>query len=255
MKLSTFILCAIFICTFPRIQAFDRVYRPAEIIHAGDTLSGSKLPPNLNTLTINYRVRCKKIKPSASPRKLWKVIWCATSDHDFYEAEISYGSTAYGSVADDPALIIDINRIVGGACQSLHSSQLTTGVSTSHGANSLDIDLWNGRIYVRIGNGNTYTTLCDFEFESPSTLSDASIIAYEEIELIRERISALGDHRHAPADIDRLNMRLSRHDTEPVEGYWFYYDRKMPISKTKLGGYYSLAVVRSDVIPEAYDII
>lgn len=258
IKFPTAQVIALFIATATAIQlhAFDKVYTPPMRLTDGDSIL-HEIPAYANRMNINYRIGTRKIKESADKTEGWTIVWAYNSPLDYYGADISLGNTAFGSVADERFVQVDIYRNINGVHETIHSDRFFKDVSTGKGFNSLDIELWQRRLYIRIGNGNTYRPVTDFAYESPERPTSCGIIAHRDIEILRQRISTTAAESEIISNYDRtqLDVRFASAEVQPVEGYWYFYDRNMPTMKAKLGGYYTIAIVRSKDTSDAYDIL
>ncbi len=238
------------------LHAFDKVYTPPLLLTDGDSIL-NEIPAYADRMNINYRIGTRNIRESANKTKGWTIVWAYNSPLDYYGAGISWGNTAFGSVADERFVQVDVYKITNGVHKTIHSDRFFKDVSTGKGFNSLDIELWHRRLYIRIGNGNTYRPVTDFDYESPERPTSCGIIAHRNIEILRQRISATAAESEIVSNYDKtqIDTRFASAEAQPIEGYWYFYDRSMPAMKAKLGGYYTIAIVRSKDNSDAYDIL
>lgn len=236
--------------------AFDHVYDLPQPLSKGDSLE-CQMPAYPLELTINCRIDCPKLKGAREDRQeLWTVYWNRTDPHSYMAAGVLRGCRAYGSPAEEEYIAVEIYSVADGMRQTLHRSEFTKGVSTGRGANSLDIDLYNRRLYLRIGNGNAYREVADIDF-TPALQSTCGIKAHTDCRLRRFRVSATESDPPAYSHLDfaALDAYLRGPTLDPVEGYWYYHDRNIVPMKATTGGFYSLAIVKSPTVPGSYDII
>ena len=254
-KILTIMLCCLLSI---QASAFDRVHTPALALDAGDSLC-YQLPASPDQLTINFRISCPRVRNvNGETIPLWTFFWNHTGSDSYTCAEVSRGNTVYGSPADEEYISIEVYRMDHGKRTGISTTRHTKGISTGKGANSIDLDLHNGRLYLRIGNGNRYTDVCDMPYTPATTASACGVVAHTGINIRRERVSASSEsiHKRISADITEIDRYFkSDNNLDPVEGYWYYHDRNIVPMKATLGGFYNLAIIRSDSLPDTFDII
>ncbi len=162
-KILTIMLCCLLSI---QASAFDRVHTPALALDAGDSLC-YQLPASPDQLTINFRISCPRVRSvNGETIPLWTFFWNHTGSDSYTCAEVSHGNTVYGSPADEEYISIEVYRMDHGKRTGISTTRHTKGISTGKGANSIDLDLHNGRLYLRIGNGNRYTDVCDMPYRN-----------------------------------------------------------------------------------------
>lgn len=254
MKFSTACTTMLFLLTTICMQASDFVYEPTRKLNAGDSLLYT-MPASPDAVRLTFRVSTKDIPHSERPIAVWSTVWNYVDADNYSCVSVSYGTSAFGAVIDDPFIDIDVYTISYGVRTDLSHSRLTKDINPGHGANSIDIDLHAGRLYIRAGNADSYVRVADINFEPQKCESQCGLIAHRNVQLHRERvaISANKSLIATPLTCREVLSRVSGNLEAPA-GIWYYYDRNMPPANAALAQYYTLAVLPSADVDGGYDI-
>ncbi len=254
MKLYTACTVLYFLLTAIFAQASDTVYEPARRLCAGDSLMHT-MTANPDGMHITFRVSTKDIAASDKPVEAWTIVWNYINSDNYSGATVCYGTSSFGAVIDDPFIEIDVFNMSHGQRSELSTSRFTKDINTGHGANSLDIDLHAGRLYIRVGNADSYVRVADFDFSPLNTESMCGLIAHRKVLLHRERVSVFANKPLITTPLTCSELLSRTADTQPSPaGIWYYYDRIMPPANAALAQYYTLAVVPAEDITGGYDI-
>lgn len=250
------------ICTSGLLYARDNCQRSHldKPVTITDTMLTRQLSPSgipMQSSTVEVRAALAKSKER---RGMSKTRWgiALTSPSDSLDVSLQFGNTDFGDMLDRRIAVITVTR--GG--EILYSSEVD-GMRMSAGSlNTLSLSLSNGQLHIS-GGGERSKELCAVDLASPFTPTDARV--WSQGELLVTVFSS--ETCHAPSytlathhTVESLQKRFaSPHD--PVEGFWRYFDRTNDPKYARLGGQYTLAVVRNDSIAPtdglgaSYDIV
>lgn len=175
----------------------------------------------------------------------WSVIWGYESQINYNFVRIKWGNTDYGDFLDRRYVRLIIGRIENGN-EFIYSSRCyESGFNLGVGENSILIQSKDNEISVYAGNDKLKLIETIGVNVPVGKCGVASVgetqIAMVVIETEQDKASAL----HTIWTIDSINDYLSS-STDPIEGYWKYLDRDNNPEWAKLGGNYTIALVKED---------
>lgn len=180
------------------------------------------------------------------------------SQSDSLDVSLQFGNTDFGDILDRRIAVITVT--LNG--NRLYSSEVN-GMRMSAGSlNTLSLTLSDSRLYIN-GGGEHCNELAAVDIPQPLKPTDACL--WSEGQLLVTIFSTEACHtpsytlatRHTRESLHR--RFTSAHD--PIEGYWTYFDRSNDPMYARLGGQYTLAIVRNDSITttdkhiRCYDIV
>lgn len=169
---------------------------------------------------------------------------------------LRHGNTDFGDLLDKRFTRISVCRNE----DEVEATDFTDDFATSSGGyNTLLLEIDGGSSMLKLSGGShSCVRLMEIPFEGVNlSKTEASVWAKgelalssfsTEISMAPESVLATSWTRESLADY------LSR-STDPVEGYWEYLDRKNDPQYARLGGRYVMAVVKSAVDAEHYDLV
>ncbi|MCM1292663.1 MAG: hypothetical protein NC111_05655 [Bacteroides sp.] len=195
----------------------------------------------------------------ASSDKSYGVVWGADST-GCYRA-VLHTFSGNDELLDSPYATLSIYRQnVDGTVTKIEEIRLTDGFDLAQGCNSLscEIDCISGHVVIA-GGSNTQRTL--YETVSRPTggygiiMNSNPIVDMVVTDQWIDPAAALQTQWSQPnATDDLVNSLLSTELNDPI-GLWKYLDRDNNPNLARLGGEYTLAIVRSEDNSESYDII
>jgi hypothetical protein len=164
-------------------------------------------------------------------------------------------SAPYDDITDERSMRVSLMQYQDGDVTEVASTTVSKGVSLEDDLNTLCADVDERGVRISIGKEELQTVL-EASIVRPVgavqvgyLVGPGSRVAIERAVLTIER-----EDQVAPSTLwtlEALDEYLAN-SIDPVEGYWRYLDRDMEEKWLRIGGRYTLAVVRTD---DGYDLI
>ena len=164
-------------------------------------------------------------------------------------------SAPYDDITDERSMRVSLMQYQDGDVTEVASTTVSKGVSLEDDLNTLCADVDERGVRISIGKEELQTVL-EASIVRPVgavqvgyLVGSGSRVAIERAVLTIER-----EDQVAPSTLwtlEALDEYLAN-SIDPVEGYWCYLDRDMEEKWLRIGGRYTLAVVRAD---DGYDLI
>lgn len=164
-------------------------------------------------------------------------------------------SAPYDDITDERSMRVSLMQYQDGNVTEVASTTVSKGVSLEDDLNTLCADVDERGVRISIGKEELQTVL-EASIVRPVgavqvgyLVGPGSRVAIERAVLTIER-----EDQVAPSTLwtlEALDEYLAN-SIDPVEGYWRYLDRDMEEKWLRIGGRYTLAVVRTD---DGYDLI
>lgn len=186
----------------------------------------------------------------------WGMIFNRDENNNYCAVVLSCDNSApYDDISDQRTMQVTLIQRADGQVSELASITLTRGVSLEDDLNTLCVDVDERSVKVSIGKDDLQQVL-EASINRPAgavrvgyLVGPGSRVAIERAVLTIEN-----DNQVAATSLwtlDELDEYLAN-SSDPLEGYWKYLDRDMEEKWLRLGGRYTLAVVRAD---DGYDLI
>jgi len=212
---------------------------------------------NLN----NISGKTRKLKDPISRRTMsidapqWGIVFDYTENG--YKAVIlsCHNSALYDDLTNVRYMTIKLVECVENKVQTLNEVQMSRDVSLESGFNTLSIDMKDGTATIAIGKDELVTVMdrVDCKSENSNIKVGYFVGAGSRIAIDCSRLT-YDDSKMS--NISRWTLKeLDEHfanSNNPLEGYWRYLDRDMEDQWLRLGGRYTLALVKEQ---DAYDLI
>ena len=163
-------------------------------------------------------------------------------------------STPYDDIIDERSMRVSIVQSDGMEEKELAWTSLTRGVSLEDDLNTLCVDVDEHSVAVSIGKNDLQQVL-EAAVKRPVGMVQVGYLVGPGARTAVERaVLTIENERQIAATTTSWSLEaLEEHlSADPVEGYWKYLDRDMQDEWLRLGGRYTLAVVRAD---DGYDLI
>lgn len=237
-----------------------RSHLDAPVVMTDSTLRHEVGPHGLlEELTIEVRAALSKVKERPGMSRSWWGI-SLVAPADTVKVSLRFGNTDYGDILDRRVAVLTVER--NGV--KVESGEVE-GFRTAGGDfNSLELSLTAGTLGIN-GGGHCSRHLTDVAIGGefmPERVELWSIgrlsVPVFAVEVCRPPAAAFASGYTA----DELAERFSR-STDPIEGYWTYFDRENDPMYARPGGRYTLALVRRvsdeterrEFVPVKYDIV
>lgn len=186
----------------------------------------------------------------------WGMIFNRDKKNNYCAVILSCDNSApYDDITDQRSMQLTLVQRVNGTTNELASTTLNRGVSLEDGLNTLCVDVDDRGVRVSIGKDDLQQVL-EANVNRPTGAVQVGYLVGPGSRVAIERAVLTIDNDNQVATtslwtLDALEEYLNN-STDPIEGYWKYLDRDMDEKWLRLGGRYTLAVVRAD---DGYDII
>ena len=165
-------------------------------------------------------------------------------------------STPYDDITDERIMQVTLVQVSNGEKTAKSSVILKKGVSLEDDLNNLSVDVDERNVIVSVGKDELNQVL-----EAPITRPIGTVrVGYltgpgARVAIERAVLTINNDQQVVATTTAWTPETLDAYfeqSADPVEGYWTYLDRDMEEEWLRLGGRYTLAIVRAD---DGYDII
>lgn len=164
-------------------------------------------------------------------------------------------STPFDDITDQRTMQLKVIQQNGTDTHELAQATITKGVSLEDDMNTLSIDVDDRSIKVSIGKDELQDVLETNVARPTGPLQVGYLVGAGSRVAIERAVLTIENEKQVAAITIWTREALDEYfamSADPVEGYWKYLDRDMEDQWLRLGGRYTLAVVRSDT---GYDII
>lgn len=164
-------------------------------------------------------------------------------------------SSPYNDITDQRTMQVSLVRCDDNGTTELASTTLSKGISLEDDLNTLCIDVDENLVRVSIGKEELQQVL-EASISRPAGVVQVGYLTGPGSRVAIERAVLTIENENQIATttlwtIDALEEHFAS-SADPVEGYWKYLDRDMEEKWLRLGGRYTLAVVRAD---DGYDLL
>ena len=186
----------------------------------------------------------------------WGVVFNKDDQGNYCAVVMSCDNSApYDDIADQRSMQISIVKNEGGASTILTSTTLTRGVSLEDDLNTVSVDVSERGVQVSIGKDEMEPVLEASVTRPAGTVWVGYLVGAGSRVSLERAVLTIDNEQQVSATtlwtLDALDEYLAT-SADPMEGYWKYLDRDMEDKWLRLGGRYTLAVVRAD---DGYDLI
>lgn len=165
-------------------------------------------------------------------------------------------STPYDDITDQRTMKVSIVHRADQESRELAHTLLTKGVSLEDDLNTICVDVDERHVTVSIGK-NELQQVLEADITRPAGAASVGYLAGPGARVAIERAVLTIENEKQVGTSTTLWTREGldaylEQSADPVEGYWQYLDRDMQDEWLRLGGRYTLAIVRAD---DGYDLI
>ena len=190
----------------------------------------------------------------ASPQ--WGLVFNRDEDGNYCAVVLSCDNSApFDDITDQRSMQITIIQRNGSDVIELAKTSLNKGVSLEDDMNTLCVDVDERGVNVSIGKDELQQVLETVVKRPGGAVGVGYLVGPGARVAIERAVLTIENEKQVPATtlwtMESLDEYLSN-SSDPVEGYWKYLDRDMQDEWLRLGGRYTLAVVRAD---DGYDLI
>lgn len=186
----------------------------------------------------------------------WGLVFNHDSDGNYCAVMLSCDNSApYNDITDERTMQVAIVQRDGDEVRQLAQTVIARGVALEDGMNTVCVDVDERHVVVSIGK-DELQQVTEASVMRPSGAVGVGYLvgAGARVAIERAVLTTAGEQQEAATtlwSIDDLDDYL-QHSADPLEGYWHYLDRDMQDEWLRMGGRYTLAIVRAD---DGYDLI
>ncbi len=186
----------------------------------------------------------------------WGVVFNMDDRGNYYAVVLSCDNSApYDDIADQRTMQVSLVKNDGGSPIELASTTVSKGVSLEDDLNTVCVDVDDRSVRVSIGKDELHEVLeANVSRPSGTVWVGYLVGAGSRVSIERAVLTIENENQVAATTrwtLDALDEYLAT-SIDPMEGYWKYLDRDMEDKWLRLGGRYTLAVVRAD---DGYDLV
>lgn len=186
----------------------------------------------------------------------WGMIFNRDENNNYCAVVLSCDNSApYDDISDQRSMKVTLIQRADGKVSELATTTLTRGVSLEDDLNTLCVDVDERGVRVSIGKDDLQQVLEASVIRPTGAIRVGYLVGPgSRVAIERAVLTIENDNQVAVSSLwtlDALDEYLAN-SSDPLEGYWKYLDRDMEEKWLRLGGRYTLAVVRAD---DGYDII
>lgn len=186
----------------------------------------------------------------------WGMVFNLDNDGNYCAVILRCENSArFDDIIDNRSMLVTLVQYSDGSFTPLASASLTRGVSLEDDLNTLCVDVDQQRVRVSIGRDELQQVL-EAPVARPAGAVQAGYLVGpgSRVSIERAVLTINNDNQVNTATrwtLDELEQYLDN-STDPIEGYWHYLDRDMEEKWLRLGGRYTVAVVRAG---NGYDLL
>ena len=186
----------------------------------------------------------------------WGLVFNRDEEGNYCAVVMSCDNSApYDDITDLRSMTVTVIQCVDGESTELARTTLTKGVSLEDDLNTVCVDVDEREVHVSMGKDELQHVI-DARVARPVGAVQVGYLVGPGARVSLERAVLTIDSERQVANaslwtIEALDEYFAG-SSDPLEGYWKYLDRDMEDQWLRLGGRYTLAVIRHD---QGYDII
>lgn len=183
----------------------------------------------------------------------WGVVWNYSDSLNYYALELKSNNTSLYDSFDVRSIEATVCQISNGQAIEIARKSIAKGINLYTGFNRIRLESVDGKITISIRQ-KKFTEIAVVEncthsltlgyFAGPGSKVALQNIVFEYEPLHIKSITTNWT-------MDSLNRHFEN-STDPIEGFWDYFDRNISGKGVIIGGKYSLAIVKTET---GYDII
>ena len=186
----------------------------------------------------------------------WGLVFNYDEDGNYCAVVLSCeNNMPFDDITDQRSMQVSLIQCSGSTVTQLASTSLMKGVSLEDDLNTLCVDVDEREVRVSIGKDDLQQVLEATVNRPTGAVQVGYLVGPGSRVSIERAVLTIENEKQVSAatlwTLDALDEYLSA-STDPIEGYWKYLDRDLEEKWLRLGGRYTIAVVRAD---DGYDLI
>ena len=183
------------------------------------------------------------------------VVWNYIDSDNYHAVRLSCDNNTTHDILDKRSMHVDILRVTGGEAVTLKELSLDKNINLDGGFNLVRIDFDGKTTTIGIGENDIsiIAQLDSIDYSRPKhygyLVGRGALVDIERLVIRTQPITAGLLTTAWTKEMIKARMAMTR---DAYEGYWTYLDRNTNDSKARLGGRYTVALIKSN---RDYDII
>ncbi len=186
----------------------------------------------------------------------WGLVFNYDEDGNYYAVVLSCDNSApYDDITDQRTMQVSLIQRKDGETIQLATTELKKGVSLEDDMNTLCVDVDERSVTVSMGKDELKQVLETNVARPLGALFVGYLVGPGSCVALERAVLTIDNENQVATTTLWTREALNEYfatSSDPVEGYWKYLDRDMEDKWLRLGGRYTLAVVRAD---DGYDFI
>lgn len=185
------------------------------------------------------------------------IVFCHKGDGDYWTATLhAFNSHPHDDMLDQHLMCLSVKHLVGGKAVFQRDTALTHGFDLRGGYNVLGVDMKDSQTTILAGDNHLNPIFTLDVGPQLQPVHMGVLVGSGALINLERTVLALRSDSRINTDTgwtrDSLDAHFA-HSRDLFEGYWQYLDRDMQDTWLRLGGRYTLAIVKSS--ENTYDII
>lgn len=215
-----------------------------------------RIANNHNKEGKTIKINKKDGKQQKIHRTSWGLIWGYNDPNNYYAIALNGNNNILNEVLDERSIEVEIFRLFNGEKHILCTQNLSKGVNLQDGFNNILIKYNGHHTQLSIGSKKMqHIATLDIPYQDSLSVGYfAGPGAKIEIDhLVTKKPESKKSKLQTSWNKDKIDNYLITNKTDLLEGLWTYQDRNINESTTKLGGKYTLAIIKNE--QNGYDIL
>ena len=212
---------------------------------------------NLNNIEgKTIKIQDTKGKTTKISNPEYGLIWNYIDKNNYYLIKINCFNTNLHDIIDQRKMAINIIKFDNGKENKLQTIVLDDKTNLFDGFNTIEIYYNNSKTDIYIGDKKLYmvSEIYDIEYQNTITsgfyIGSGSILAIERFTIQTEDASKYTNT--TKWNKQTIDKYLENEKTDIIEGLWSYLDKNINEKNLKLGGKYTIAIIKNQ---SGYDLI
>lgn len=188
----------------------------------------------------------------------WGLVWNYVDELNYCAVKLrGYKSIQYDDILNDRCLIVELIKVTNGFEQMLYENKVRENVNLNDGFNVLMIESKGPSLNVYIGN-HELSLVCSSSNVIVEPNSKFGYYSGPGSDVCVERIvisSAIDNKNKLVTKWTKreINSYIQSIEGNFIEGFWEYLDRDLDDKRLKLGGKYTIAILKNEKM--GYDVL
>lgn len=184
------------------------------------------------------------------------LVWNYINDDNYMLLRLNCKNTAPHDILDERIMLVELCEVINGKYMKIASTKITKGVNLYDGYNAIMLEYDKFSLTFKIGNKslktiNNIQIKCDTLFNIGYMVGSNSCVAIERL-VIKSKNDNFASIQ-TKYTREYINNYLKQQNRDFIEGLWTYLDRNIDEENLKIGGKYTLVILKNE--NNGYDIL